>query len=51
MMFSESCNDRRRPPSDCLRDCDNTAGIGDNFAEIGDDFTGIVDIVANVIPC
>ena len=56
MMFSESCNDRRRRIGDCvasdrLRDRDNAAGIGDNSAEIGDGAAGIVDITANVIPC
>ena len=56
MMFSESCNDRRRRIStrstaDRLRDRDNSAEIGDNSAEIGDGTEGIVDIAANVIPC
>ena len=56
MMFSESCNDRRRrigahTAADRLRDRDNVAGIGDNSAEIGDGAAGIVDIAANVIPC
>ena len=70
MMFSESRNDRRsrigaRGVTDCLRDrdnaagigdysaqvCDNSAEIGDGAAEIGDGATGIVDIAANVIPC
>ena len=50
MMFSESCNDRRRrigdcAATDCLRDCDNAAGIGDNSAEIDDGAAGIVDKV------
>ena len=57
MMFSESCNDRRRrrigahAAADRLRDRDNAAGIGDNSAEIGDGAAGIVDIATNVIPC
>ena len=56
MMFSESCNDRRRSigahaAADRLRDRDNAAGIGDNSAEIGDGAAGIVDIAANVILC
>ena len=55
-MFSELCIDRRRrigarAAADRLRDCDNSAGIGDNSAEIGDGTTGIVDIAANVISC
>ena len=55
-MFSELRNDRRRRISDRaaadrLRDCDNSAGIGDNSAEIGEGGAGIVDIAANVIPC
>ena len=37
--------------ADCLRDCDNAAGIGDNSADIDDGAAGIVDISANVIPC
>ena len=40
-----------RTADDRLRDCNNTAGIGDNSAEIGDDAAGIVDIAAIVIPC
>ena len=63
MMFSESCDDRRRrignrAAADCLRNRGNAAGTGDNSAEIGnnskeigDGTAGIVDIAANVIPC
>ena len=55
MMFSESRNDGHRSigdhaPADCLKDCNNTAGIGNNYAEIGDDATGIVDIAVKVTP-
>ena len=39
-----------RAATDCLRDRDNTAGIGNNSAQIGDDTAGIVDIAAKVIP-
>ena len=53
---SKSRNDRcrrigDRAATDCLRDLDNDAGIGDNSAEIGDGAAGILDIAANVIPC
>ena len=56
MMFSQSRNDRQRHISDraaadCLRDRDNTAGIGDNSTEICDEAVGIIDNDANVIPC
>ena len=55
-MFSESRNDRHCRIGDCmavdrLRDCENSAGIGDNSAEIGDDTAGIIDIAAKVISC
>ena len=52
MMFSKSCNERRRRiGAGAAADRESAAGIGDNSAEIGDGAAGIVDIAANVIPC
>ena len=40
---------QRSAAADCLRDCDDAAGIGDNSAEIGDGAAGIIDNATNVI--